>query len=197
MEIPEPLLSFIFTLFIVALFCLLIGLSLWRYRIIGRLMRQQVLKRGGSVVGSFLLPVLKFTYHDAPIVVTSVPGTKYRHAKTEVSITMPKPAPCDLKIFTESITTRLGKALGEADVLLGNDEFDREFLIQTQNETTARTILTFTLQHRLLEMRQEKPRIILEGTWLTIAVPRVVKTEEGYDRLFDLSFAVVDRILDL
>lgn len=197
MELSEPLWSFLFALFIITLFCLLIGLSLWRYRTIGRVMTQQALKRSGTITGSFLLPILKFIYHDTPIVVTSVPGTKYRHAKTEVSITLPKPAPYDLKIITESITTRLGKALGEADVLLGSDEFDREFLIQTQDETTARTILTFTLQHKLLEMRQEKPRIILEGTWLTIAVPRIVKTEEGYDRLFDLSFAVVDRILDL
>jgi hypothetical protein len=197
MELSEPLWSFLFALFIITLFCLLIGLSLWRYRTIGRAMTQQALKRSGTITGSFLLPILKFTYHNAPIVVTSVPGTKYRHAKTEVSITLPKPAPYDLKIITESITKRLGKALGEADILLGSDEFDREFLIQTQDETTARTILTFTIQHKLLEMRQEKPRIILEGTWLTIAVPRIVKTEEGYDRLFDLSFAVVDSILDL
>jgi hypothetical protein len=46
-------------------------------------------------------------------------------------------------------------------------------------------------------MKQEKPRITLEGTWLTVQVPKVVKTDEGYDQLIDLAFAVVDRIQEL
>jgi hypothetical protein len=43
-------------------------------------------------------------------------------------------------------------------------------------------------------MKQQKPRICLEGTWLAVQVPRVIKTEEEYDQLFDLAFAIVDRI---
>jgi len=157
-------------------------------------MEQQAMKRGGTVTGSFLLPVLKFYYHGLPVVVTSVPGTKYRYAKTETNITLLKPAPGDLKIVTESIGTRLGKAFGTSDVQLNSEEFDREFLIKTQNESFARNVLNFSFQNKLLGLKQEKPRINLEGTWLTVAVPRVIKTEERYDQLFDLTFSVVDRI---
>jgi hypothetical protein len=160
-------------------------------------MEQQAMKRGGTVTGSFLLPLLKFSYHGLPVVVTSVPGTKYRYAKTEANITLLKPAPGDLKIVTESIGTRLGKAFGASDVQLNSDEFDREFLIKTQDESFARNTLNFTIQNKLLGLKQEKPRINLEGTWLAVAVPRVIKTEEGYDQLFDLAFIVVDRIEDL
>jgi len=160
-------------------------------------MEQQALKRNGTVVGSFLLPVLKFSHHALPVVVTSVPGSKYRQAKTEISITLLKSASANLTIVKESVATRLGKALGATDVQLRSDEFDREFLIKTQDESLARNILNFTLQQKLLEMKLEKPRIALEGTWLAVQIPRVVKTEEKYDQLFDLAFTFVDRVLEL
>jgi hypothetical protein len=190
--------SFIlFVCFIIVIFPLIIILSLWRYRTIKQLMEQQALKRSGTVVGAFLLPVLKFTYRALPVVVTSVPASKYRQAKTEVSMTLLKPASANLTIVKESAATRLGKALGASDVQLNSDEFDQEFLIKTQDELFARNVLNATLQQKLLDMKQEKPRIILEGTRLAVQVPRVVKTEEGYDHLFDLAFTVVDRLLEL
>lgn len=90
--------------------------------------------------------------------------------------------------------SRLGKTFISPDVTLGSDEFDREFLIKTKNEAFARNILTFMLQQKLLDMKQKKPRITLEGTWLSVKVPRVVKTEEEYDQLFDLAFTFIDRL---
>jgi hypothetical protein len=159
-------------------------------------MEQQAMKRSGTVTGSFLLPILKFNYRNLSIMVTSVPGSRYRQAKTEASVTLLKPASADLTIVKESVGTRLGKALGATDVQLGSDEFDREFLIKTQDEPFARNVLNSTLQQKLLEMKQQKPRITLAGTWLAVQIPHVVKTEEDYDQLLDLAFTVMDRIQD-
>ena len=154
------------------------------------------MKRSGTVTGSFLLSVLKFPYREQTIVVISVPGSKYRHAKTEASMTLRKPA-ADLTIVKESAAIRLGKALGAADVQLGSDEFDREFRIKTTDEFFARNMLNFRLQQKLLEMKPQKPRLVLEGTRLAVGVPRVIKTEDGYDQLLDLIISVVDRLSEL
>jgi len=197
MDITQSLFPVLYVFIIIITIVLVIVFSLWRYRSIKRLMEQQATKRSGTVVGTFLLPLLKFSYRALPVLVTSVPGSKYRAAKTEVSVTLLKPVPKNLTILKESVATRLGKAWGAADIQLENDEFDREFLIKTEDESFARSFVNFTLQNKLLEMKQEKPRITLEGTWLTVQVPKVVKTEEGYDQLFDLAFAVVDRIQEL
>jgi len=196
MEVPETLYPILFGLFVIIVITLVLVLSLLRYRVIRQLMEQQAMKHGGSVVGSYLLPVLKFPYRGLPVVVTSVPGTKYRPAKTEVNITLKKIAAADLKIMTESLGARLGKAFGASDVLLNSDEFDREFVIKTKDEAFVRTILTLTLQEKLLGMRQQKPRISLEGTWLAVSVPRVIRTEERYDQLFELAFYITDQVLE-
>jgi hypothetical protein len=197
MDIMLSMFPILYVFIIIITIVLVIVFSLWRYRTIKRLMEQQATKRSGTVVGTFLLPLLKFSYRALPVVITSVPGSKYRHAKTEVSVTLFKPVPKNLSILKESVTTRLGKALGAADVQLESDEFDREFLIKTEDEAFARNVVNFTLQNKLLQMKQEKPRITLEGTWLTVQVPKVVKTEEGYDQLIGLTFALVDRIQEL
>ncbi|MBE3137180.1 MAG: hypothetical protein IMZ43_07310 [Thermoplasmata archaeon] len=197
MDITQSLFPVLYVFIIIITIVLVIVLSLWRYRTIKRLMEQQATKRSGTVVGTFLLPLLKFSYRTLPALVTSVPGSKYRHAKTEVSVTLLKPVPKNLTLLKESVATRLGKAWGAADIQLGSDEFDREFLIKTEDEAFARNVVNFTIQNKLLEMKQEKPRITLEGTRLTVQVPRVVKTDEGYDQLLDLAFAVVDRIQEL
>lgn len=197
MDITQSLFPVLYVFIIIITIVLVIVFSLWRYRTIKRLMEQQATKRSGTVVGTFLLPLLKFSYRALPVVITSVPGSKYRHAKTEVSVTLFKPVPKNLSILKESVTTLLGKALGTADVQLESDEFDREFLIKTEDEVFARNVVNFTLQNKLLEMKQVKPRITLEGTWLTVQVPKVVKTEEGYDQLIGLTFALVDRIQEL
>jgi hypothetical protein len=182
---------------IIVIFPVIIVLSLWRYRNIKRLMENQALKRNGTVNGSFLLPHLKFSYKDLPVLVTSVPGSRYRRAKTEVNITLLRPLPSNLTITPESIATRVGKKLWILEIQLGSDEFDREFLLQSKDELFMKNILNYTIQNKLLEMKNEKPSVSLHGTWLTVHVPKVVKTEEDYDQLFDLSFAFVDRIYEL
>ncbi|HUT00162.1 MAG TPA: hypothetical protein VMY59_07595 [Candidatus Thermoplasmatota archaeon] len=183
--------------FVLGIFPLVIILSLWRYRAIKRLMEHQATKRNGTVVGAFLLPRLKLTYKEVPVVVTSVPGSKYRHAKTQANVTLHTPVPQDLTIQKESVGTRLGKKLGASDVELGIDDFDREYQIKTQDELFARNLLNFSLQSKLLEMKQDKPRVSIHGTWLQVEVPRVVKTETGYDQLLDLAFSFIDRILEV
>lgn len=195
MTIEWPLVVFIFV--IVMIFPLILFFSFRQYRKIKQVMEQQALKRSGTVIGSFLVPVLKLSYRSLPVVVTSVPGSKYRQAKTEIGITLQKPAKANMTIVKESLATRLGTALGATDVELGSEEFDREFVIKTQDDVFARSILHFMLQQKLLEMKQEKPKIILEGTRFSVQVPRILKTEERFDRLFDLAFAFVDRLIDL
>ena len=182
---------------LIVIFPLIIFLSLWRYRTIRRLMQQQAEKRSGTVSGSFLLPQLNLMYQNLPVLVTSVPGNRYRHAKTEAHLTLIKPAAGSVTMVSGSFIARFGKTKGLSEVHLGFDEFDREFLIRSEDEQFVRNLFDTHLQSVLLEMKQEKPAMFLQGISLTVSVPKILKTEEGYDGLFDLAFAFADRISEL
>jgi hypothetical protein len=179
------------------LFPLIIFLSLWRYRTIKHLLEDQAVKRNGTVTGSFLLPQLKFTYKDLPVLIISVPGSRYRRAKTEATVTLLRPVPSDLRITPESISSRVGKKLWMSEVQVGSEEFDREFFLQSEDEQFVQRFLEYSVQGRLLEMKPMKPAVLLHGTQLTVQVPKVIKTEEDYDQLLNLTIALVDRVTEL
>jgi hypothetical protein len=187
----------IYVVVLLMIFPIIIILSLWQYRRMKRLMQNQALKHNGTVTGSFLLPQLKFSYRDLPVLITSVPGSKYRQAKTEVNVTLFKPVAHNLTIAPESFGSKIEKRFGAMDIQLGSDEFDREFLVHSDDEGFVRNFMNFALQSKFLEMIHDKPHITLQGTWLTIHAPKVLKTDEQYDRLIDLAFAVVDRLHEL
>ncbi len=183
----------IYLVVIVLVFIAVIVFSLWRYRTIKRLMEDHALKRNGIVEGSLLLPRLKFSYRNLQFLVTSVPGSKYRPAKTEVSVTLFKPLSSTVTIYRETVASRFGKMLGAKDIQLGSDEFDREYMIKGDDELFVRNLINLTVQNKLLEMKHEKPQVSFYGTWLTVRVPKVLTKEDQYDQLFDLAFTLIDR----
>jgi hypothetical protein len=181
----------IYLCFIILVFPLILVLSLWRYHTIKRLMENQALKRSGTVTGSFLTPHLNFSYRGIPVIVTSLPGTKYRHARTDATITLTKSAPAAVTITP---TPLLG---GKDDIQVGFDEFDQAFLIRSEDDAFIRTLMTTGLQTKLVEMKHDKPMVFIHGTSVMVSIPKILKTDEGYDQLFDLTFAVIDRLTEL
>jgi hypothetical protein len=194
MDDLQQLLPYVFTILVIAIIPLAIILSAWRFHGIKRCMQHQAEKRNGTVAGSIFLSMLKFSYQDLQVLVSSLPGNKYRHAKTEVTVTLFKPVPGSITIYRETAASKFGKALGAKDVQIGVDDFDRGFMIKADDELYVRTLLDFTLQNKLLEMRHEKPTVSMTGTWLNVSVPRVITTDEEYDHLIDLACALVDRL---
>ena len=187
----------IYILLVILVFPLIIVSSLWRYRTIKRLMQDQALKRNGTVVGTFLLPHLKFQYGDLPVLVTSVPGSRYQPAKTEVNVTLSRSVPSPVTLYRESISSRMGKFFGAPDMQLGSDEFDREYVIKAEDEQFVKNLLTSSMQNMLLNLKDDKPYIFLNGTWLTLHFPKLLRTEEQYDTLINLATSLADRIRQL
>jgi len=142
-------------------------------------MENQALKRNGTVVGTFLLPQLKFQYRDLPILVTSVPGSKTHSAKTEVNVTLTRPVPSPVTIYRESLSSCVGITFGAKDIQLGSDEFDREFRIKADDELFVKNLLNLSIQNRILDVRHEKPYIFLNGTWLTVYFPKMLRTDSN------------------
>jgi hypothetical protein len=187
----------IYIIIIVLIFPLILIFSLWRYRTIKRLMQSQAMKRNGTVVGTFLLPQLKFQYGDLPVLVTSVPGSRYQPAKTEVNITLSRIAPSPVTIYRESVSSRLGKYFGAPDMQLGSDEFDREYVIKAEDAPFVKNLLTTSMQNMLLDLKDQKPYIFLNATWLTIHFPKQLHSDEQYDQLINLATSIADRVRQL
>jgi hypothetical protein len=190
----SELLPIIF-LFLVAVLVLITIVYVYRnYSTMKRLFEAQALKRGGTVERIYTTRHLKFRYHEYPVTVSARPGSRYQPPETKVHIQLNKPAPFTVSISHESLASRIGKAFGSQDIQIGTDEFDNVFMLKADDEQYVRTLVTTTIQNKLLELQHQKPHILLKGQTLDVSAPRFLKTDEQYDQLIDLAIAFVEQI---
>jgi len=102
-----------------------------------------------------------------------------------------------MKIYSETIASEIGKKLGMQDIQIGRSEFDEKFMVKGNDEFFVRNFLTSNVQDKLLTLRSHKPVITLDDNGLMVNVPRVLKTEEAYDRLIDSALMIIDRLNEI
>jgi hypothetical protein len=188
------LLPTIFLILIAILVLITIVYVYHNYSTMKRLLEAQALKRGGTVERSYTTRLFKFQYREYPVVVSANQGSRYQPPETKVHILLPKPTPSIVSIHHESLASRIGKAFGSQDIQIGTDDFDNAFMVKADDEQYVRTLVTMTIQNKLLELQHLKPHILLKGTSLDVSVPRLLKTDEQYDQLIDLAIAIVEQI---
>lgn len=182
-------------LFLIVVFFLITIVYVYRnYSTMKRLLEAQALKRGGTIERSYTTRLLKFQYREYPVIVSAYQGSRYQPPETKVHIQLHQPAPSTVSIHHESFASRIGKAFGSQDIQIGTDEFDNAFMVKADDEQYVRTLVTTTIQNKLLELQHERPRILLKGQSLEVSVPRLLKTDEQFDQLIDLAIAFVDQI---
>lgn len=188
------LLPTIFLILIAVLVLITIVYVYRNYSTMKRLFEAQALKRGGTVERTYTTRLLKFQYHEYPVTVSAHQGSRYSPPETKVHIELSKPASSTISIYHESLASRIGKAFGSQDIQIGTDEFDNAFMVKADDEQYARTLVTTTIQNKLLELQHQRPRILLKGQTLDVSVPKLMKTDEQYDQLIDLATAFVEQI---
>ena len=190
----SELIPTIFLVFIVIFFLITIVYVYRNYSTMKRLLEAQALKRGGTVEKSYTTRLFKFQYREHPVVVSAHQGSRYEPPETKVHIELSKVASSNVSIYHESLASRIGKAFGSQDIQIGIDEFDNEFMVKADDEQYVRTLVTMTIQNKLLELQHQRPHILLKGQILDISVPKLMKNDEQYDQLIDLALAFVDQI---
>ena len=91
-------------------------LSKRRFMRIKRIFDNQALKRQGTIKGYFLNPILTFSYNDHDVRVSTHPGSKHQSPYTRVTTSIDNPQNEKMKVYSESLASRIGKKLGMQDI---------------------------------------------------------------------------------
>lgn len=67
------------------------------------------------------------------------------------------------------------------DIVLGTSEFDRTFIIQSNNENFARDYLSSFIQERLLAVKRLHPTVKIESGRFTMRIPDKIGNEKDMD----------------
>jgi hypothetical protein len=190
----ENLLPFIPTFFLVAFFSVFFLIMKYRRDRHFEMLQQVSLRRGGSVKKGFFLQfgTLTFPYASHEISVHSTPGSKNNPARTRVSCPLTSGRDFTMNLCSENFFLKAFKMFVGQDIEIGNDAFDRAFLVKGSDESSVRAILTPIIQERLLGLNPKGIDLRLSQTELRLEVRTIPKSEMDYDPILDAFTALLD-----
>jgi len=144
--------------------------------------------------------LLKFKALNCYVEVYFRPGTgdtRYP-AETRVHIPLPKSIESLIFIKRKSVLSNwyTQSAYSFLDIIKsGNQEFDRAYMIFSNNESLVQQLLTSSIQNNLLSMKKKKLNVSIDGADLDVYyVLEFLRKEKEYDQLIDLSLQLLQRI---
>lgn len=97
-----------------------------------------------------------------------------------------------MHIYNENIFRKVLKIAGVQDIEMGNDTFDKAFMVRGSDETIIKAMVTPTLQERLLKLTHKGLSLSLTQTELKLVVNYIPSTEMDYDPILDAFTAMLD-----
>ena len=156
-------------------------------------MQEQARRRNGELEKGSLLrsPTLRF--------VTSR-GTEARVYQADVSGQDERMKTCFETDLSTSVSLRVtpevrifgvGTVFGQ-DVQVGNEEFDRNFVVQGSSEDGVRRLLSSEVQHCLLAVRNEEYSLEIERGTMVLGVGRRLDAAREMDTFIELGLRIMN-----
>lgn len=138
-----------------------------------------------------------------------VPAGKAYIPCTRMRAAFVNPSGFRFSVYRTSIFSGIAKVLGMQDIEVGDDAFDRDFIVKGSDESRVRTLLASV---RLRELLASQPEIHLsvkddEGWFATrfpegvdelyFSVTGIIKDSDRLKRLFDLFAELLDALVDM
>ena len=96
-------------------------------------------------------------------------------------------------LFRTGLVSKIDKALGAQDIEIGDADFDRDFTIQSNNESKVRALFA-SLSIRQLIQAQRSIRLRLKENELHFEVQGIIKDLERLKSLFELFREMLGRL---
>ena len=119
---------------------------------------------------------------------------------TYVSVDLRGQSPGVLKILPEGFGSRIAKLFGAQDLRLGDDDFDRRFVVKANPESLARRLFSAERRPRVLAVAlrfDRRLRIDLSREQLRVSVPESLQLEKDLHLLAQTAVEFVGFLMEL
>jgi hypothetical protein len=185
-----------FDLIIPIIFFVLIAITIlttyFQKKKLDGILQTQADKHNGYLESSsFLLPTrLILPIGEQALNVYYVPGGRRNSAKTVAELTGTFGPFPQISVRRNTLFQKTLEAFGKERFLIGNEEFDKMFVVSAQDENAARQILSMDIQRNLLEMTSKIPYIEIDAQLFRFMVMHVLKDNDSYDVFIDTALAI-------
>ena len=160
------------------------------------ILQYQAEKRNGRIEkGNFLAPDrLVLPFGSQELQVYSIPGGKNRPSKTIAELRNNNTPFPQIKIVRNNLFQKALETFGRERFLSGDEEFDKTFVVQADDNGSARRALPYEIQKSLLEMASKSPSIEISPQNFKLIILRVIRDSEGYDLFIDTALAILNKL---
>jgi hypothetical protein len=173
------------------------------------ILQNQAVKYNGTVSSQFGGDtLLEFSYKNYPIkIIVRGYGGRYNSFFTQAETRIDNPKGLSFSLHVRTAFSKLGKNIGGKDILIGNSNFDDQFVIKGNNDELIPHLFPLPVQEKLLQLKKidktyaYSPTLILNShdmfipkvdNQLLLRVIKILKTEEEYNLLIDSFLLLID-----
>lgn len=157
----------------------------------------QTIKRNATIESRvFGFPTLIIPFEDLKVTVQTSSKTKNSPPHTDVSCQLPLNRDYGMSINPEHSLAKLGKIFGMKDLQSGNEEFDKIFIIQSNDEMITRNLLSHDLQAQLLSFKDFYTTVTVNKHSVQVSINQYRPPEHILDTLIETAFLLINRVLE-
>lgn len=90
-----------------------------------------------------------------------------------------------IRVYAEGLVSRTAKELGKVDTELGNDEFDRMFMVEARPPEAARAMISAVVARWMVRWFEDS-RLTIQAGKVELLVPRILDSEKDVEVALDL-----------
>ena len=161
-----------------------------------QIFQELALLHNGQIIKKrfFDSPQVKFPYLDKEITISY--GSRGEHDRSETILQYPMSSASHYWLtlnFGASLNS-LGKLFGLKYLLIGNQEFDSVYRINTNDELKTRNFLSYDIQFKLLELKDIKPTLVISDKKFIFTVFKEFRTLDEYRPFVEAGLTFVRKL---
>ena len=189
-----------FTILFIVVAFLLVGVIFAVYQNKRRreLLTNQAEKRNGELTKSGFMGrwELRLPYKGNTLVIYSVPGSRYSPPKTYAILKDDSARLPTISIGRSGLGQKIMDKFGKERLLTNDEEFDRQFVIRSEDPFMAQRMLTAELRPKLIERSGMRSlQIKISPQEMRVTTFSIPSNEDDYDNFIDTAFLILKNIL--
>lgn len=172
------------------------SLAVYQSRKRAELLERQAEKRGGQITGGGLFhhKKLLLSFQGMGVAIYTIPGGRNRPARTVAQTASDSPRFPTISIVRNDLVQKIMTTFGKERVSSGNEEFDRRFVITSEDAYQAQRLLSTDVQNEILQFPFRGLNIKIKPQAFSLSIMGIPRDDEGYDRFIDLVYHILQHI---
>lgn len=184
-------------IFALGLLVVIVGYATLQSRARSERLTRQAEKRGGEIRRDafWKQPELRIPFRDSILVVYTIPGSRYSPPRTVAQVKLDLPRLPILRMTRSTLMQKMLAAFGRESLLTADEDFDRRWVVQTEDVFAAQKLLTPEFKTQLDQRVFRTLVVDIRPQELSFTITTIPSNDEALDAFVEAALMVLNKFL--